>query len=229
MKTTAEMKNNVNECTKVGDVCMIKGFESTMVNVERKEFKTIAWTCTCSELCHTKKEAMEIAEEEMFVNPEEEVMKASFYICLKSDSECWTFGEEVPLNTKIGAAPIDEEPTDEEIDNNYKIICDFIDKNGVSDEHNIGNGDVIVRRSLTLDIEGFGIINIVDGEEVILNHPTIVYTHKLGELDGDLELFADELRCGISLDDIIYAEIFAEAIKNGDIQPLPIEKVDDDL
>lgn len=112
-------KNNVkeiNECTKIGDVAMVHGFKSTMVNVERKVFETIAWTWDYDSDCYpcsTKKEALEAAKE-LYSNPKEHVIKARFSICLKSDMECWEIDHEVPLDTKIGAAPIDEDDTDEE-------------------------------------------------------------------------------------------------------------------
>lgn len=117
------------------------------------------------------------------------------------------------------------------VNNNYKIIRDFLTINGIGSEYTDKNGDTRIDRARTLDIEMFGTIN-VRGEETGLSYPTLVFSRKLGELDGELVLNAQSgmygTVFGLDVDDE-YAEIFAEAIKNGDIQPLPIEKVDDDL
>lgn len=83
MKTTTEMKNNVNECTKVGDVCMIKGIKATMVDVERKIFVTTAWTwddTSCSP-CESKEDALRCADRSDVGEYIYKVIKAHFAIC----------------------------------------------------------------------------------------------------------------------------------------------------
>lgn len=263
-KETKEMK----DCNAIGDVAMVHGFKSTMVNVERKVFKTIAWTWDGidKEPCHTKKEAMEIAKEGMLGDPKDNVMKGSFYICLKSDMECWEMGEEVPLDTKIGAAPIDEDDVDEEettteettveetimekqiekrimeiktmnttktnnnaeMNNNYRFIRNFLINNGIGKKYTDWNGDERVDRSRKLDISVFKTIN-VDGVELELCHPTVIYTSKRRELGGELVFNAYSKGYGLigSLEvDDACAAIFADAIKNGDIRSLPIETID---
>lgn len=111
-------KNNVkeiNECTKIGDVCKIGGFECTLVGVEDKIFKTIAWAWIGTKTSipfHTNKEAMQIIK--MYGLSKGNITKASFYIHFELGDVCYEMGEEVPLDTKIGAAPIDEDDADEE-------------------------------------------------------------------------------------------------------------------
>lgn len=111
---------------------------------------------------------------------------------------------------------------------NYEIIRDFLILNGVGIWYTDKNGDKRIDRSRTLDIEGFGTIN-VKGEELKLNYPTVVFSSKLGELDGELAFNADGMILAGSFDvNDEYAEIFAEAIKNGDVVPLPIKNGDDE-
>lgn len=350
-KETKEMK----DCNAIGDVCKIDGFKSTMVNVERKVFKTIAWTWTGSdsEPCHTKKEAMEIAKEEMFGSPKNNVAKARFVISFSDNfMPCWELDEYIEETTTTkktttakknvnectktsvvcdvdglnelehymecvldlisemayewnfdfddakrcliaeaydildpyyidGLAEVDselarkvetcieniveeveainshddidwdgfndydiedvleevrnlitksttEEPaTEANVNNNYEIIREFLELNGVGTEYIDKNGDTRVDRSRTLDIEGFLTVTYRD-EEMMLSYPTVIYSVANGK-----EEFVFNAVCatggvsGIEVDDMC-AEIFAEAIKNGDIEPLLIKKLDED-
>lgn len=108
------------------------------------------------------------------------------------------------------------------VNNNYKIIREFLILNGIGHEYTDCNGDKRIDRARTLDIEGLGTINY-NGVDVKLNFPTLVFSRKLGELDGELVFNPDGIVDSFDVNDE-YAEIFAEAIKNGDICPLPIEK-----
>lgn len=108
-------KNNVkeiNECTKIGDVAIIDGYKCTLVGVEVEDmiFKTIAWAWVSRDSFkpfHTKKKAMQIAKK--FGLPKDSITKVSFYIEVSSVyfDPLYVMCEKVPLNTKIGAVPID--------------------------------------------------------------------------------------------------------------------------
>lgn len=265
-KETKEMK----DCNAIGDVCKIDGFKSTMVNVERKVFKTIAWTWTGSdsEPCHTKKEAMEIAKEEMFGNPKDNVTKASFYNSFSGNfMPCWEMGEEVPLDTKIGAAPIDEDYIDEEETDteeitteenakrimeikdcnaniNYRIIRDYLIKNGEGVYYVNYDGDVIVERSRLIRVDDILKVFTIRGKEVFVYSPTVkvTYFHKAGEIEGGHFEFTVDTETSVEGeyeddDEIVdafdvnerYARLFAKAIQNGDVLPLPIKKFDDGI
>lgn len=118
------------------------------------------------------------------------------------------------------------------VNNNYKIIRDFLILNGIGQEYTDCDGGTRIDRSRTLDIEDFATLTVGGEVTIGLSYPTIVFSHKRGELDGEFVFHAENatygmVRC-LDVDDE-RAEIFAEAIKNGNICPLPIEKVDFDI
>lgn len=112
-KINSTKKNNVKdfyECTKMGDVAIIDGYKCTLVGVEDKIFRTIAWVWNGSDTFipfHTKREAMRITKK--LGRSKDNITKASLYVQIALGDVCWLTCEEVPLNTKIGASPINED------------------------------------------------------------------------------------------------------------------------